>query len=80
MILSKSTFFIFDVLANCGDPGQPENGNKAGSNFKKNGVVRFTCENGYNLIGSREITCQQKNARWSDFVPTCEGKLDQRSC
>ena len=71
-----SNLEILDVLANCGYPGKPENGFTFGNNFKKDGVVRFICNNGYNLTGSPEITCQQKNARWSDSLPTCECKLD----
>ncbi|XP_019620833.1 PREDICTED: uncharacterized protein LOC109467329 [Branchiostoma belcheri] len=47
----------------------PTNGAVTGSNFYQD-VVTFTCDSGYNLVGSSTLTCQA-DATWSAAAPTC---------
>ncbi|XP_066264425.1 E-selectin-like [Branchiostoma lanceolatum] len=35
------------------------------------GIMYFTCDRGYNLVGARSTTCQT-DGTWSDSVPTCQ--------
>ncbi|XP_019613617.1 PREDICTED: CUB and sushi domain-containing protein 1-like, partial [Branchiostoma belcheri] len=54
----------------CLEPTPPMNGGKQGSrNFQ--GVMRFRCNRGYNLVGATTITCQA-DGTWRGSVPTCE--------
>jgi hypothetical protein len=36
--------------------------------------TEFICYAGYQLVGSRRITCQS-NGKWSAAIPTCVGKF-----
>jgi hypothetical protein len=36
--------------------------------------TQFICNAGYQLVGSRRITCQS-NGKWSAAIPTCVGKF-----
>ncbi|XP_023137520.2 CUB and sushi domain-containing protein 1-like [Amphiprion ocellaris] len=56
----------------CGDPGMPPHGARlGGEEFKTKSLLRFSCEAGYNLIGSAERTCLH-NGTWSGMQPVCQ--------
>uniref|UniRef100_A0A8C5D3L1 CUB and Sushi multiple domains 1 n=1 Tax=Gouania willdenowi TaxID=441366 RepID=A0A8C5D3L1_GOUWI len=55
----------------CGDPGIPPHGARLGEDFKTKSLLRFSCEAGYNLIGSAERTCLH-NGTWSGTQPVCQ--------
>uniref|UniRef100_A0A8C6KSQ2 CUB and Sushi multiple domains 1 n=1 Tax=Nothobranchius furzeri TaxID=105023 RepID=A0A8C6KSQ2_NOTFU len=56
----------------CGDPGTPPHGVRlGGEDFKTKSLLRFSCEAGYNLIGSAERTCLH-NGSWSGTQPVCQ--------
>uniref|UniRef100_A0A669AVD5 CUB and Sushi multiple domains 1 n=1 Tax=Oreochromis niloticus TaxID=8128 RepID=A0A669AVD5_ORENI len=57
----------------CGDPGIPPHGARiGGEEFKTKSLLRFSCEAGYNVIGSAERTCLH-NGTWSGTQPVCQG-------
>ncbi|XP_012879669.1 PREDICTED: CUB and sushi domain-containing protein 1-like [Dipodomys ordii] len=62
----------------CPDPGTPENGRRAGSDFSRVGAsVHFSCEDNYVLQGPKSLTCQRVTetlAAWSDHRPTCRAR------
>ncbi|CAH1250645.1 CSMD1 [Branchiostoma lanceolatum] len=47
----------------------PANGEMTGFNFY-NDVMEFTCDSGYDLVGSVSLTCQFDRT-WDGVVPTC---------
>uniref|UniRef100_A0A672FLN5 CUB and Sushi multiple domains 1 n=1 Tax=Salarias fasciatus TaxID=181472 RepID=A0A672FLN5_SALFA len=56
----------------CGDPGIPPHGARlGGEEFKTKSLLRFSCEAGYNLMGSAERTCLH-NGTWSGTQPVCQ--------
>ncbi|XP_054625925.1 CUB and sushi domain-containing protein 1-like isoform X1 [Dunckerocampus dactyliophorus] len=56
----------------CGDTGVPPHGGRlGGEEFKTKSLLRFSCEAGYNLIGSAERTCLH-NGTWSGTQPVCQ--------
>ncbi|XP_066300013.1 collagen alpha-3(VI) chain-like [Branchiostoma lanceolatum] len=57
------------TAAYCGDPGAPVNGNRAGT-FFEGGVLQFTCNAGFELVGEASATCQG-SGEWSNPVPVC---------
>ncbi|KAG7257649.1 hypothetical protein CRUP_024968, partial [Coryphaenoides rupestris] len=57
----------------CGDPGVPIHGVRlGGEEFRTKSLLRFSCEAGYNLVGSGERTCLH-NGTWSGTQPLCQG-------
>lgn len=54
----------------CPDPGRPDNGDRFGD-FKVGNTVRFSCQYGFVLRGSRERTCME-NLEWSGHLTTCQ--------
>ncbi|XP_078664124.1 uncharacterized protein LOC144907195 [Branchiostoma floridae x Branchiostoma belcheri] len=50
----------------------PTNGAMTGTNFYQD-VATFTCDTGYNLVGSSTLTCQA-DTTWSGATPTCTRK------
>ena len=64
-------------LVDCGDPGQPANGNVSFVTTREGGMANYTCNEGYNLTGITQRICQS-NGSWSGDVPTCQSKL--RNC
>ncbi|XP_036106445.1 CUB and sushi domain-containing protein 1 [Molossus molossus] len=61
----------------CPDPGVPEYGRRAGSDFRVGASVQFSCEDNYVLQGSKSITCQRVTetlAAWSDHRPLCRAR------
>ncbi|XP_054992155.1 CUB and sushi domain-containing protein 1 isoform X1 [Sorex araneus] len=65
------------VSDTCPDPGTPEYGRRAGSDFRVGASVHFSCEDSYVLQGSKSITCQRVTetlAAWSDHRPICRAR------
>ncbi|XP_043915904.1 CUB and sushi domain-containing protein 1-like [Protopterus annectens] len=62
----------------CPDPGIPDRGKRLGSDFRLGSSVQFSCDEGYNLQGSRSITCMKVSdtfAAWSDHRPICRARM-----
>ncbi|XP_023489601.1 CUB and sushi domain-containing protein 2 isoform X1 [Equus caballus] len=62
----------------CPDPGIPERGKRLGSDFRLGSSVQFTCNEGYDLQGSKRITCMKVSdmfAAWSDHRPVCRARM-----
>lgn len=57
----------------CKDPGVPEFGQREGTNFIMGSEVIFSCKEGYELIGSSQLTCTEEGF-WKQDVPYCKGK------
>ncbi|XP_042878589.1 sushi, von Willebrand factor type A, EGF and pentraxin domain-containing protein 1-like isoform X2 [Penaeus japonicus] len=55
---------------NCGDPGTLPNGYIGGSNYTFGGVVTFTCDPGYKLLGVPTADCLADGS-WSNYVTSC---------
>ncbi|XP_072039732.1 seizure 6-like protein 2 [Amphiura filiformis] len=58
-----------ECLANCQDPGFPENSERFTEGFDHGDSVRFSCDAGFNMIGSSTVTCQ--NGQWTHNAPLC---------
>ena len=66
---------LFSAGDSCGQPDSPTNGRvntSAGTSFGD--VARYSCDEGYTLIGLNETTCQD-DRRWNGSVPICESEL-----
>ncbi|GCB66982.1 hypothetical protein scyTo_0012084 [Scyliorhinus torazame] len=62
----------------CPDPGVPEWGKRTGSDFRLGSSVQFSCDDGYELQGSKSITCMKLAdlfAAWSDHRPFCRARV-----
>lgn len=63
--------------AKCKDPGTPKHGRRVGSLFLEGTQVRFSCDDGYELVGLQSLQCVPfcrscKTVRWNGTTPTCE--------
>ena len=58
-------------ILHCNDPVTPSNGNRYGIDTSFGSLVSFTCNEGYIISGSQNITCTSSGL-WSDEVPTCQ--------
>lgn len=65
-----SYFMLWLAAKACPDPGRPENGDRFGS-FRVGSTVRFSCQSGFEMHGSRERTCLE-NKEWSGSLTTCQ--------
>uniref|UniRef100_A0A674AIC4 Sushi, von Willebrand factor type A, EGF and pentraxin domain-containing protein 1 n=1 Tax=Salmo trutta TaxID=8032 RepID=A0A674AIC4_SALTR len=54
----------------CENPEAPEFGYRDGSNFLMGSEVVFSCEEGYELIGSSHVQCLETGS-WNDVFPYC---------
>eukprot|EP00058_Branchiostoma_floridae_P019749 XP_002605239.1 hypothetical protein BRAFLDRAFT_92287 [Branchiostoma floridae] len=54
----------------CPQLAPPVNGEMSGSNSHQ-GLMYFTCDRGYYLVGAKSIRCQA-DGTWSGHVPTCQ--------
>ncbi|CAH2222352.1 Hypothetical predicted protein [Pelobates cultripes] len=62
----------------CPDPGIPEQGKRIGSDFRLGSSIQFMCNDGYDLQGSKSITCMKVSdmfAAWSDHRPVCRARM-----
>ena len=70
---------FFSLGVSCGQPDVPSNGcvyTSAGTSFGD--AARYSCDEGYMLIGLNETTCQA-DGQWNGSVPTCEREILQFS-
>lgn len=61
----------------CKDPGIPKNGRRDGSLFLEGTQVRFSCNEGYEVVGFSALSCVLKcrackTGQWNGATPTCE--------
>uniref|UniRef100_A0A8C2A4T5 Seizure 6-like protein 2 n=1 Tax=Cyprinus carpio TaxID=7962 RepID=A0A8C2A4T5_CYPCA len=69
-------------IQQCPDPGEVVNGARSvhpESGFAVGTVVRFTCNQGYQLEGPNQISCHGRDTgmpKWSDRSPKCVLKYD----
>ena len=68
--LSVLLFCITFPEKQCPDPGRPNNGDRFGD-FTVGSSVRFSCQYGFVLHGSRERTCTE-NLEWNGSLTTCQ--------
>ncbi|KAJ8008467.1 hypothetical protein DPEC_G00105120 [Dallia pectoralis] len=54
----------------CENPGAPDFGSRDGTNFLIGSEVIFTCEQGYELIGSSHLQCLETGS-WNSPYPFC---------
>ncbi|NXV83270.1 CSMD2 protein, partial [Atlantisia rogersi] len=62
----------------CPDPGIPERGKRIGNDFRLGSSIQFTCNEGYDLQGSKSITCKRVSdiiVAWSDHRPVCRARM-----
>ena len=64
---------IFAVVVICDDPGIPTHGSRSGDDFTFGKMVRYRCDPGYKITGSRRRTCTASGT-WSGSQATCLGK------
>ncbi|NXY74058.1 SUSD2 protein, partial [Glareola pratincola] len=57
-------------VISCGWLGHPTNGTKNGTNYLLGSTITFTCDEGYELTGAKERTCQVTGT-WSGETPSC---------
>lgn len=65
-------FCVESEPVKCWNPGYPEFGHRDGSNFIVGSEVVFTCEEGYELIGSSHMQCTEIG-EWDGTFPYCKG-------
>ena len=61
------------VAIQCDGLSDPDNGAVSVTGTGVGDTATYTCDAGYELIGSSTRTCQS-NGDWSESSPTCEGK------
>ena len=69
---------LFSAGDSCGQPDAPSNSRvdtSAGTSLGD--VARYSCDEGYTLIGQNETTCQD-DGQWNGSVPTCESEILKR--
>ena len=59
------------VVVTCYDPGNLTHGFQSGYDFTFPETIHYWCDEGYNLIGSENRTCQE-SGRWSGITPSCD--------
>ena len=61
-------------VADCGNPGIPENGNTSVTVTTAGALVNHTCNTGFILRGAAQRECLP-NGNWSEPLPVCVGKM-----
>ena len=70
----QSIFTLFLNITDCGVPNSPGNGSVNTTNGTKYGnMVSFSCNTGFDLIGSHVSTCSE-HGNWSTTPPKCQIK------
>ena len=72
-IFGKLVLYSYVSALPCVEITSPLNGKVTCSGHVTNGVCKFDCDEGYNLIGSRERTCTHTST-WSGEKTICKGK------
>ena len=65
---------VLCAAVNCGNPGEPDNGDTLGTTTTLDSVVTHTCDRGFVLIGVRRRVCLP-DGMWSEPLPSCIGNL-----
>ena len=65
-------FVAVYFLAQCQKITDPLNGRKYGTRFSHGAIASFECNVGYELVGSRSLSCVV--GKWNASVPVCNGK------
>ncbi|XP_074663180.1 CUB and sushi domain-containing protein 2-like [Tubulanus polymorphus] len=73
--------YKFIKIHDCSDPGQPTWGHRNGDDFRIGAKIQFDCDDGYVLIGAREIECLTANDQsdqpvWNYHTPSCSTPCD----
>ena len=71
-------FINIVVAIQCDALSDPDNGAVSVTGTGVGDTATYTCDDGYELIGSSTRTCQS-NGEWSESSPTCEG-IPKHSC
>ncbi|XP_060580368.1 sushi, von Willebrand factor type A, EGF and pentraxin domain-containing protein 1-like [Ruditapes philippinarum] len=71
-VLSQSSFK--DETCNCGLPSIPLQGSVTVTGTYFLDVATFSCEVGYDLVGSRQLMCEN-GGMWNGSYPTCSPKV-----
>uniref|UniRef100_A0AAX7V0K9 CUB and Sushi multiple domains 2 n=1 Tax=Astatotilapia calliptera TaxID=8154 RepID=A0AAX7V0K9_ASTCA len=78
LCLSVSQMGVAQGHNMCPDPGIPDRGKRKGSDFRRGATVHFSCDEGYELQGSKSITCLRVTdsyVGWSDDRPICRAPM-----
>uniref|UniRef100_G1KLB5 Complement factor B n=1 Tax=Anolis carolinensis TaxID=28377 RepID=G1KLB5_ANOCA len=67
---SGETTICDDGAGHCRNPGIPIGARKAGTQYRIEYKVQYTCERGLSLVGSKERVCQESGV-WSGAEPEC---------
>lgn len=71
-VVYLSYYILWLAAKTCPDPGRPENGDRFGY-FKVGSTVRFSCQSGFEMHGSRERTCLESK-EWTGSLTTCQDR------
>ena len=71
--MSACAYASFITALDCGNPGNPPNGIKTGSNYFFPNLVSYSCNVGFRLVGPAVRRCQN-NGLWSGSPATCQRK------
>lgn len=58
-------------IVKCNSLKTPQNGRLILTKISYNGQAKFTCDDGFTLVGNESVTCLE-NGKWSDEVPDCK--------
>ncbi|XP_063957955.1 deleted in malignant brain tumors 1 protein-like [Lytechinus pictus] len=77
----SSIFTVYDTeFAKCNDPDIPENSTRTGNSFQFGSKLKYNCSEGFDLIGSWEITCVEgislQDPVWDHDVPECIARVE----
>ena len=63
---------IINAAVDCGQPESPDpNGAVSVDETTLGNTATYSCNSGYNLVGSSTVTCLA-SGQWSDGAPTCQ--------
>ena len=63
------------MLAECGDPGKLENGQRLVTGTQEGATVEYNCEQGFVLHGVTQRSCTS-TGEWTESVPSCVSKFN----
>lgn len=61
-------------VAVCPDPAQPANGVVVFTGNSVGDTATYSCDAGFELVGSASATCTESSASFEPGLPTCRGK------
>ncbi|XP_066304995.1 CUB and sushi domain-containing protein 1-like [Branchiostoma lanceolatum] len=70
-----STLNLYYSTGYCRDPGAPVHGQRQGDSFQPGDTVSFSCDVGYNLVGTATLTCVPGTVyeyQWDYELPICK--------